>query len=185
MRNSWEGKKPGPRRRSGSRGPSVAFHYVNKQMKMSIMPPDHVCVSTNPPLIHTMFSLDKTSRNQDTEPINRTLANHAPWVVGALLRGICWGWCLFPGRGPCPVELRLSQGRVAVSSHQGPPFTQPLPAGLPLPRASSCFQCSLKRCPGPRSLAVLATSHREWRRKVTANLRPAQPGPEWSSASEK
>lgn len=183
MINSWEGRKPGPRRGSGSRGPSVAFHYVNKQMKMNIMPPDQAYVSTNPSLIHTMFSLDKTSRNPDIEPVNRTLANHAPRVVGALLRGIRWGWCLFPGRGPCPVELHLSQGRVAISSIQGPHLPS-LCAGLPLPRASACFQFFLKCCPGQQSLAVLATNHGEWRRKVTANLHPTQPGPEWSSASE-
>lgn len=185
MKNSWEGKKPGPGRRSGSRGPSEAFHYVNKQMKMSIMPP----ITYVYPLTHHLYTpcflwtkpAGTRILSQSTGPLQTT----HPWVVGALLRGICWGWCLFPGRGPCPVELRLSQGRVAVSSHPGPPFTQPLPAGLPLPRASSCFQCSLKRCPGQRSLAVLATSHGEWRRKVTANLCPAQPGPEWSSASEK
>lgn len=80
--------------------------------------------------------------SQSTGPLQTS----RPWVVGALLRGICWAWCLFAGRGPCPLELRLSQGRVAVSSHPGPPFTQPLPAGLPLPRASTCFQFSMKCC---------------------------------------
>ena len=68
-------------------------------MKMNIMPPDHVCVSTNPPLTHPMFSLDKTSRNQGIEPVNRTLANLVP--LG--------GWC-FIQRHPLGVVLVCKQG---------------------------------------------------------------------------
>ena len=98
--------------------------------------------------------------SQSTGPLQTS----CPWVVGALFRGIRWAWCLFASRGPCPMELRLSQGRVAISSHPGPPFTQTLPAGLPLPRANTCFQFSMKCCPGQRSLAVLATNHREWQK---------------------
>lgn len=139
------------------------------------------------PLTHHLYTpcflWTKPAGTQILSQSTGPLQTMHPWVVGALLRGIRWGWCLFPGRGPCPVELHLSQGRVAISSIQGPHLPS-LCAGLPLPRASACFQFSLKCCPGQQSLAVLATNHGEWRRKVTANLHPTQPGPEWSSASE-
>lgn len=152
---------------------------------MSIMPPDHVCVSTNPPLTHTMFSLDKTSRNQDTEPINRTLANHAPLGGWCLTQRHLLGVVLVSRQGPLPCGAASVSGKGGRLFPSRAPIYPASACRTASARASSCFQCSLKRCPGQRSLAVLATSHGEWRRKVTANLCPAQPGPEWSSASEK
>ena len=75
------------------------------------MPPDHVCVSTNPPLTHTMFSLDKTSRNQDTEPINRTLANHAPLGGWCLTQRHLLGVVLVSRQGPLPPPPAPQLGR--------------------------------------------------------------------------
>lgn len=154
MINSWEGRKPGPRRGSGSRGPSVAFHYVNKQMKMNIMPPDQAYVSTNPPLIHTMFSLDKTSRNPDIEPVNRTLANHAPLGGWCLTQRHPLGVVLVSRQGPLPCRAASVSGKGGHLFHPGPPFTQPLcgtasaqskcllpvlPEVLPRPAVTGCL----------------------------------------------
>ena len=177
MINSWEGKKPGPRRRSGSRGPSEAFHYVNKQMKMSIMPPDHVCVSTNPPLIHTMFSLDKTSRNQDTEPINRTLANHAPLGGWCLTQRHLLGVVLVSRQGPLPC------GAASVSGKGGRLF----PSRAPIYPASACRTASAQSklllpvlpeaLPGPAVTGCLGNESRRMAQKSHSKPLPSTAGP--------
>ena len=141
------------------------------------MPPDHVCVSANPPLIHTMFSLDKTSRNQDTEPINRTLANHAPLGGWCLTQRHLLGVVLVSRQGPLPC------GAASVSGKGGRLF----PSRAPIYPASACRTASAQSklllpvlpeaLPGPAVTGCLGNESRRMAQKSHSKPLPSTAGP--------